>query len=203
MFDTNKQFRIQINGETPKTCLLRFPTDEELATRARQQRVIRQNLGRGKTITKPASNAASVDAELFDKLAIEPGLLDPDEKAAALTKLLRADTLNVEKIPEGFSISLETPFGVVTHHVKLPKQKDVVAYRRASVSIVEQRRSEELRFSLEPGAALYELVSLSSDGYESAVPITHKAMVVNELLAAAEEPDDEHPEIEALAIGTN
>lgn len=203
MFDTNKQFRIQVNGETPKTCVLRFPTDEELAARARQQKVIRQNLGRGKTVTKAAVNAAAVDSELFDKVAIEPGSLDPDEKSAALNKLLRADTGNIEKAAEGYLISLETPFGTVTHKVKLPKQKDVVEYRRACVSIVEHRRSEELRFALEPGATLYELIILSTEGYASAVPITHKSMVVNELLAASEEPDDEHPEIEALAIGKN
>jgi hypothetical protein len=85
--------------------------------------------------------------------------------------------------------------GRVVHVLKIPTQKDILEYGRASVRAVDSRRQQEIRLALEPSADLWAKVRAGVEGYANpeGVPIVHKDVAIVELLAqveAAQEEDD-------------
>lgn len=193
-FPPAKTFTIIVLSGEEKPCTVRFPTDTEWIERARGIKTLRTPLGRGKSETR-AVNAEAADLALYEKIRCD-GAPDLDEYEAAdvIDRLERMKIVCSERIGNRFHVTMRAMGCGLTHVMKIPTKRDTMEYGRESVRVIDQRRSQEIRVSIEPSAALYDRLLDHVDGYEGPVPIIHKDGVVVEvlnLIAAAEDDDPE------------
>lgn len=206
MFDTSKPHEIHILSGKEKAVLLRYPTDEELCERTRRLKTIRRTLGGGRTQFEML-NLAEVNAELFEKVRLAQSqngheeTFDAAEASRCIEKLLFTKVLSIEREGDGFLIEMRVPGpqkgGItVTHALRMPTQKDILDYRRASARSIDGRRHTDIRLSLEPTQQLYDRLVTRTDGYgESHIPIHHKDAVILEIVQQMEaDSDDFDPE---------
>jgi hypothetical protein len=196
MFDQSKELLVKILSGGEKACRVRYPTDAEWAARTRQQKAVRRLLGRGKSQYE-VTGAEEADAALLAKIRLDKDGVEFDvaEAAKVIERLERCQVLDVERAGDRFRIEMRVAGGRVVHVLKIPTQKDVLDYGRASVHAVDGRREQEIRLALEPAAELWAKVRVAVEGYANAeaVPIVHKDVAVVELLAqveALQEEDD-------------
>lgn len=199
MFDSSKSFNIPtIDG---KRCRVRFPTDQEWCDRARKQKLIRRDLGRGKSQYDPA-RTKQIDADLFARIREDEDgpEFDQHEAAYVIDRLDRATVQSVERNANEYTITLRVPGekgGVNTVHVlRVPSQKQADDYADASAPPpIHGERVTELRVFLEPAGPLYDAVLVRNEGYAGAVPIIHKLAAVTAMLrdvqSRTEEDDPE------------
>lgn len=195
MFNSSNEFVVPIISGHLKECKLRFPSDEEWCKRARKQRVIRRALGRGRWQYEPVDPEA-IDAELFATIRLdqdgEP--FDEADASTALAKLELAVASDAERSGPGYRIGLKVPQAVTAHILRIPTQKQMLDYRRASVNIIDARRHQEVRVLLEPAGTLYDKLVESVEGYTGPVPIIHKAAILTELQATIDAESEESSE---------
>lgn len=170
MFDPTKEFLVKILSGTEKACRVRYPPDEEWCARTRRQKAVRRLLGRGRSQYEVAGTEES-DAALLAKIRLDNdgAEFDAAEAAKVIERLERCQVLDIERAGDRFRIEMRVAGGRVAHFLKIPTQKDVLDYGRASV-----------------------------EGYANpeAVPIVHKDVAVVELLAQVEafqEEDEPEP----------
>ncbi len=207
MFDTTKQFEIAIQSGGRKTAVVRWPTDEEFAARAKARKIVRKTLGRGKTSTDTMGHAEA-DAELWKRIVIEaPEGIDEAEIGAFLARLTFTDALEVERHGGEITITLQVtdftrggdPVFVTRHTLRLPTQRQIRDYSLRSVSRVDQGRQQVITTKLEAGGELYDQLLVSVEGYGTGeaklpTPLPHKDDVVMELLGATAVAEDDDPE---------
>lgn len=201
-FDGTQKFGIRIQSGGEKRCVVRFPADAEWCDHTRAQVSVRRTMGRGRS-TMESAGAEKADAELFaairaDEAAVE---FDAADAGAVIEKLQRAEVEDSAREGDVFRIKLRVLGGVLTEHVlRMPTQKQMQEYGRASTRWVSARRAQEIRTFLEPSGALYDKLSVTVSGYAGAPSIAHKAAAVNELLSQLAELDEdaELPEASAL-----
>ena len=148
MFDQSKEFIVKILSGGEKVCTVRYPTDEEWCARTRAQKAIRHILGRGRTEYE-VHNAEEADAELFAKLRKDQDgpEFDSAEAAKVIERLERCQVLDAEREGDRFRIEMRVAGGRVVHALRIPTQKDVLEYGRASVRAVDSRRQQEIRLA--------------------------------------------------------
>ena len=199
MFGSIKEYRIRIASGGIKECVLRFPTNAELCERARKQRALRFNLGRGKSKYDPG-NVLKVDGEFFAKIRIDKDgqPFTDTESAKALSKIEDARVEDVQRDGDAYRVEMAVPGGHVAHTLRIPLQDDVVEYgRSASPPSIDTSRSSEIRVRLEPALKLWEKIKVDVSGYASdvEVPVIHMdaaiVAVLNQVEADLEEPDPE------------
>ncbi|MGQ9686624.1 MAG: hypothetical protein ACUVT2_10020 [Thiobacillaceae bacterium] len=195
MFDASKQFVVKILSGEEKQATVRFPSDAEWCERAQRQRLVRRLLGRSKSQYE-AVNSEAVEAELFARIRLnEDGAsFDEAEAAKVIARLERVSVVAVERTGNRYRIELAVPGARTVHLLRIPSQKDVLEYSRASLHVTEGRRQQEIRVSLEPAGRLYDKLIESTTGYMGAVPIIHKSAAVSELLAEIEAEAEEEGE---------
>lgn len=196
MFDSSKSFVVPINSGGRKECKVRFPSDAEWCERARKQRSIRRFLGRGKSESEVVDTSAT-DADLFARIRVDQDgpVFDEAEAAAVLAKLERTSIESCEREGDHFRIALKVPGALTEHLVRMPTVKEMDAHETSSVRITGARRAQEVRGFLEPSGELYDAIQRSATGYDSKVPIVHKAAVVGEvLIQLASDDEDAIPE---------
>jgi len=192
MFDVSREFEIRIISGGDKTCRVRFPTDEEWIARAAKQRLVRRMLGRGKSsYDAPADDTANLELlqEIRKDADGEP--FDEAEAANIIARLERVASLDVERIADEYQIGLGVPGGATLHVLRIPSQKDVLEYSRASLHVTEARSRQEIRVSLQPAGKLYDKLAIRTEGYAGSVPIVHKAAAITELLAAIQGEEED------------
>ena len=179
----------------PKTAVLRLPTNQEMLDRLAQQKSIRRTIGRRKSQTEfvPKTKA---DLDLFNRIRLGKGPeFDEFEAANAISKLTFCEVTDCERVGDEYRITLNTPFGVTVHTVRIPIQRDITIYRRTVVSSVDlPHGQEELRYRIEPAVDLYNSVVSKIEGYAESiqpldVPPHHKSAVVVELVQAIDDLD--------------
>lgn len=186
--------KILLSGEE-KRCTVRLPTDAEWIERARGIKTIRTPLGRGKSETR-AINSEQADLALYEKIRVDGAPdLDQFEASEVISWIEYVRIRESGRDGNRFHVTMRA-LGVepLTHVLKIPTKRDTIEYGRESVRVIDQRRSQEIRVSIEPSAALYDRLLDRVDGYEGPVPIIHKDAVVVEvlnLIAAAEDDDPE------------
>jgi hypothetical protein len=200
LFNREVEFTASIISGGKLTATMRFPTDQELCDRARKLKLVRRNLGRGKS-QSDAGNSIEVSAELFERIRVEGENFTPEDAAAFVAKIDKCEVIEVEREGNIFHITMEVPGATVQHSLRMPTQKELVEYGRSSIHAVDDRRSTEIRLRLEPGGELWAKLLVRFTGYKSsdhgAVPITHKDAAVSEVIAQVQrlEEEDESPEL--------
>jgi hypothetical protein len=213
MLDLSKPITVPILSGTQKLVKVMFPSDALWCERARNQRVVRQFLGRGKSQTDDDKNTDRLNHDLLAKIRSGPQddpTLTPAEATLVIGKLERARVSSVDREGDTFRIVLRTALGEVTHVVGIPTAEQMLMHERQSTKTTEGRRNQEIRGFLEPSGELYNRIAKSTEGYAAtayvntlsqsggvslepgiAVPIVHKVAVVAELLAQINAEDDE------------
>ena len=195
MFDSSKQFVVKILSGGEKQCTVRYPSDTEWGERAQKQKLVRRLLGRSKSQYE-ALNGETVDAELLARIRLdEDGApFDEAEAAKVIARLERVTVAAVERTGNKYRIELAVPGGRTVHVLRIPSQKDVLEYSRASIHVTDGRRQQEIRVSLEPAGRLYDKLVESTEGYAGAVPVIHKSAAISELLAEIDSEGEDDAE---------
>lgn len=197
-FNREAHFDVKIISGEEKVATLRFPTDQELCDRARKLKLVRRNLGRGKTQSE-AGNGVELSADLFARIRVDKDgpVFDDSDAAAFIGRLDRCEVSDVEREGNQFRVTMKVPGTTVEHVLKMPTQKDLIDFGRNSMTAIDDRRQSEIRLKLEPSGDLWGRMVVSVEGYEGeghgAVPITHKDAALNEVIAQVqrlEEDDD-------------
>lgn len=183
----------------PKVAVLGLPTNQQMIDRFWKQKSIRRSLGNGKSQSEFQPNLKA-DLELFNALRQDKGPeFDEYEASNAIGKLIYCEVKDCEAVNDQYRITLKTPFGDTVHTVGLPTLKDIALYRRSLVSATDlPHGQEELRFRIEPAAALYDSVVAGVTGYATGiiakdVPVHHKSAVVADLVQAFDANTDLDP----------
>lgn len=203
MFDATQPFIVEISSGGIRRCELNYPSDQDWKQRAQRQRILQQNLGRGKS-TSSLTPIEDWDLELFTKLLRSKPEVEFDlfEASMVLDRLAAADVVKSEVTNDSIMVRLAV-FGVatgptpgadfdelfagrrtVTLTLKAPRRKDVIEYGREAVKTVNTRNASETRVSIEPAERLFDRLLLSSSGYaeNSPIPIVHKDAAIVELI---------------------
>lgn len=189
MFDSRKEYEVRIPSGGIKTCVLRFPTDDQFIARTRAQRTIRRESGG--VVTSEAPNTHRANLELFEQIRIDKDGVPFDEFEAtkAIERIERIEVIGCDRAGEEFAVRMRVPGGEVVHRLRVPMQADIVAYARGSVHRRDQRRESVTIIDLTPAGVLWGKISAGVDGYAegSVVPITHKDAAIVEMLSEMEE----------------
>ena len=198
MFDSRKEYEVRILSGGLKTCVLKFPTDDQWIAHTRAQRTVRRMAGG--LLTTEVPNAHRANLELFEAIRLDKdgAAFDEFDATKAIGRIERIEIVESERIGEEFAIRLKVPGGIVTHRLRVPTQADIVAYGRGSVQRRDQRRESVTTVDLTPAGVLWNKVIAGIEGYAdgSMVPIIHKDAAIVEMLQAMEEAlaDDADPE---------
>ena len=191
-FDTSKHFTVPIISGGEKRCVLRWPTDQEWAQRARSLRIVTQQLGRNRSQTDTV-NEDRVNAELFTKIRIDQDgpPFDEAEAASAIRRLDRTLITDVDRDGAHYRIHLRAAGCDLLHVLRIPTKAEELRYRKAAVHIFDLRRQVEARLNLEASQELYDAVHVAHEGYAGPVPIVHKEAALREMLDQLQQLDEE------------
>lgn len=209
LFDRNKKFELNVpsadHESGRKTCIVRFPTDIEFCDR--QRKLINVLKRTGDVSKNEQLNVETSANDLFDKILVSKPEGTEFESADALlimSKLEKADLVEVTRV-DGRTFAIElVVFGNkhVTHVLRIPSQKVIMEWGRATLVIRNRKQTTETIIALEPAAAVYGKCFISHEGYagedKSAlpVPIVHIAAAVNALINSVnEDSDSPDPEV--------
>jgi hypothetical protein len=195
LFDASKPIVVPILSGCEKRCEVRFPTDEEWGTWARQQRTIRHFLGRGKSQSEDI-DLPKINAELFRKIRTDKDGPEFDDAEAGMVigRVERSQVVDIQREGVNYRIEMKVPGARVSHVLRMPTAKEMQDHDRASTSVVAARRSVETRAFLEPSGMLYDKLHQSHDGYTGSIPIIHKSAAVSEVIAQLAIEGDDDPE---------
>lgn len=187
MFDRNAVKTVGILSGTRKTCSVRFPTDAEWAARSRGIKMVRQQIGRGKSKPVP-QDREKVDAALFAAIRVDKdgAEFDAAEAGQVIDAIEACKVAEVEMLTNEAVLSLEVGKVETKHRLRFPFSSEQLRYERLSISRIDAGRWMEVRVAMEPAGDLYDALSLGFEGYAgeglTAVPLNHKFAVVHELL---------------------
>src|ERR1700675_3429883 len=117
-------YPIALLNPADKTCVLRLPTTAELLTYLGSQRSLYRTIGRGGESTEVDNPKA--DQALFRAIRLDKGSdWDDAEALYALNTITRTLIPDCGREGNLYVISLATIFGVTTHTVSIPLQKDM------------------------------------------------------------------------------
>jgi hypothetical protein len=192
LFDTSKNFTVPIISGEEKRCVLRWPTDQEWAQRARSLRIVTQQLGRSKSQTETV-NEDRVNAELFAKVRVDKDgpPFDEAEASAAIQRLDRTLITEATRHGANYEIALRAAGCDLLHVLRIPTKAEELRYRKAVVRVFDLRRQVEARLNLEASGELYDAVHVSHEGYAGPVPIVHKEAALREMLNDLQQLDEE------------
>lgn len=187
MFDTTKPFIVEIVSGGIRRAIVRYPTDDEWCQRVKAQRILRHDIGRGRSTSEVTPLLQHDDALFRVLLNGSKPEADFDDYEASLV----IDTLAKAEVAESASLSdaqlrvTLAVFGKVetVHLLRSPRRKEVVDYGRAAVKVTHLQRGAETKLMLEPSGRLYDELIISTEGYESTslIPIVHKDAVIVEV----------------------
>ncbi len=207
-FDRNKILTVAIQSGGRKACSVRYPTDAEWCARARSQKNVRQQIGRGKTKPVPQHTEA-MDAKLFAAIRQDVDGMDftAVEAAAVVSALDQSKVDTVEFLADRAIVAMTAGSEETVHELRLPTKDQTVRHDRGTWSRVDSRNMSEVRIFLEASGDLYDELFIQQSGYAgdglTAVPIDHKFSVIFELLADLERLEQEDPELLTLVAGRN
>lgn len=187
VFSSKRIYTISIPGPDGEVAYrVRFPTDAEWCTRARRLIAVRRNLGRDATQTE-YRDELPIGLELVEKLLAE-GSPKPDEwDAKTILDELQLCELSPEtgQADTFYLVEMKVLRATVRHRLKVPTQKQIGEYNRESLRATGRRNSVEYRSPLEPSGELWDRLQIGVEGYDdiSSVPIIHKKVAVEELIA--------------------
>lgn len=186
LFDAREPFIVDIVSGGKRTCTVRYPTDKEWIERQNKLRIVRRDLGRGKSQTDRVRTEL-IDDALF-RAIVKDTSADFDEYEAALVieTLMRADVdlAGVEKLGEETKIGMEVFGGrQVEFRFRNPRRRAIVEYNNAVVSVENNKRGQEVRVFMAPSAELFDAHLIEATGYAvgSAIPIVHKDAAIYQL----------------------
>lgn len=199
MFRKTNTYAIEILSDGIKECKVRWPTDEEWATFFRARRIVRRQLGGGRSVSEfPDNDKAS--AALLAKIRLEPdkATFDDAEAEDVITRLTKCELNEIQRQGVNFVIDQAVIGGDVQHVLRIPSSKQRRKHENASTSTIDGSRERITRIFIEPSGDLYDDIAVSSKGYEGEVPLIHKWAAVNAMFEAIDAIMQEpRPEVSA------
>jgi hypothetical protein len=199
MFRKTNTYIIEILSDGIKECKVRWPTDEEWAAFFRARRIVRRQLGGGRSVSEfPDNDKAS--AALLSKIRLDPdgAAFDDAEAEDVITRLTKCELNEVQRQGVNFVIDQAVISGDVQHVLRIPSSKQRRKHENASASSIDGNRERVTKIFIEPSGDLYDDIAVSSKGYEGEVPLIHKWAAVNALFEAIDAIMQEpRPEVSA------
>ena len=187
-----------------KAVSVRFPTDDEFASRQRKMKTIISRQSGGSSTTETQGQEAA-DMDLLSKITKgENGevIAQPDTEACdefeagkVLGKLTEAESQEAERDGEYIVVPVKVLGGVITRHtVRMPSEKEIRKYRKGAFSFIDLRHGkQELKSNLLAIGDFYDLLKVQTEGYAPGVkvPLVHKVPVISELMSVLDDLDNQ------------
>lgn len=189
MFNTKATIEFEIPGENgSKVARLRFPTDQEWASRSMRKKIIQRNVGRGTTQIEQVDHS-NVDFDIFNQVKQEDSAeIDAYEAQMILDKIAYAEVIEFESGAGEYIITLATAVGDTTHRLRIPTAKEIMQYRRSFARVADlPHGKQQISINLEAVTPLYDALKKSAEGYSADVPIIHKSAVLRAAVDAVEQ----------------
>ena len=184
MFDSTAIIEISARGSAGiQAITIRWPSDEEWATRVRGRKIIVRRLGRGQSET--SSESGEVDLALYNKITTNGA---PPLSAAEATRIIDAIATceATDVIVDGTqaTVELHVVSGPVKHQLTIPTAEQVLSFRRSAVRLIDLPfNKQEVRVNPDAGAKLWEACQGKSDDYTGGViPSLHKDAAVRAVI---------------------
>jgi hypothetical protein len=173
-----------------KTAVVGLPTEDQLAAYLNSKKLLRWDLGRGKSKTTFVNNRKA-EHQLFRQIRLDSGLpFDEYEISYVITKVLHHEHAECKKRGDNYEITLQTLFGDVVHQLRVPSGNEVHRYCRTFSTSTEMPHGlREIRTHAGAGCTLYDACVVGIQGYDasyttSSVPAHHKCAAVLALVDA-------------------
>jgi len=199
-FNCDGQIEILLKREN-KTCMVRFPSDDELETRQRGIRTIIHKQGPDATVTR-VEGVDEANDELLGRIRQDTGgaEFEPAEASLVIERVVRAEADEATREGEAYAIPIKVMGGVLTtHRLRIPKESEIRAYRKAAYCFVDKRHGkQQLKMFLGAIGDFYDKLAKEqtvAEGYDEGtpIPVCHKVAAVTELVhimdAEGEEED--------------
>lgn len=191
LFDHRLEKTLRLPVPSSKRCRLRFPTDQEWVEAHRRVKLVRQNLGRGKSRTE-TYGVEEGHQQLFNEIRqddAEP--FDEVEASRIIETLTMAEAEPAKPNGSGCTIPLLVVGDVETlHSMRYPSLKNQRRYDREATTVTTLGGGNvEIRGNLEVTGQLYDDLLIEARGYAEGarVPLAHKQAVISELMASLAE----------------
>lgn len=179
MLNTPELIEVKLLGnEGIRKTFVRMPSDQEWIERQRKRPIEVRVLGRGRSETK-VRDSREEDLRLYNVIRCENSLdLDEYEASLVINNIAKADTLSVEKNPDGYMVKVETVAGVLEVVMKTPSVRDWQIYSETRSRIISSRTGTEIFINLASGGRLFDACVLEA----RQIPVIWKAAAANALI---------------------
>ena len=190
VFDSSRRFRIKLIT-VRKSCLVRFPDDNEWAERCRRVRLVDVSRGRRKS-QQHTEGVEAAESALFDRIRFEEvdapvDDFDDAERCEVIDRLTLADVVDAEVDNyTAVEVTLAVVGGVDTvHRLTMPSARLKRDFERDSSDVNQEGRRTIYRANTGVVGGYYGQLFVSATGYAEGTkpPLCHKIAVVNELTA--------------------
>jgi len=188
MFNTADTITISLRvagvGKTDVT--VRWPTDDEWATHRKRSRLLMRQLGRG--ASEYDNDTANADLKLYETIKLNGAPpLSTGEATVVIRTIAKAEVTKAELGADEAEAELQILTGRVNHTLRIPTLDEVRKLNKSTKYITLQYNTQEVRSSVEAGAALYDACGGKADGYAGAVPNIHKDAVIRQVINEIEQ----------------
>jgi hypothetical protein len=176
MFDISAEIVLPAPARLGGELTVRWPSDAEWIARLKARKFIQRRLGRGVTQTIPPK-PSEVDLKVYEAISLNGTPALSMAEACQVLDAIGACSAISGKI-EGMTatIELNLPTGVVTHHIKVPSAEQMNEYKLSSFKVLDLPFSQqEITYTPEAGGRIWDACDPKVEGYQGAVPVTHKA----------------------------
>jgi hypothetical protein len=187
MFDIKAEIefpaQVASTGFAPVPVVVRFPTDEEWALRARARKILIRRLGRGVSETI-APEPSEADVRLYQAIALNGApAMTPAEAVRVLEAIGVTDVTDVRMTGADAEVDMTVAGSTVMHALRMPSADQVVTFRRQAFRMLDlPYNQQELRVNADAGAKLYDQLGGKSDDYVNGIPAVHKDAAVRAVI---------------------
>lgn len=197
MFDMKAEIGLTLQSEEgPKKIVVRYPSDEQFMDWRRKKKVVQKDLGRRSFKIDPAKPEPA-DLALLNAIRVDKDGPSIDEAEAyhIIGQLSECEVLSrPDREGASYIVKMKIMRKLMTAHtLRIPSVKERMDYQRDRSSVIfGQYGQQEIRINLRAAGDLYDKLKVAVTGYQGAIPVAHKAEIVNVLL---QEIDAEQEEV--------
>ena len=165
---------------------MRWPADDEWAAHRKRSKLLMRQLGRGASEVDNDTSAA--DLKLYETIKLNGAPpLSQGEATSIIRAIGKAEVVDCRLGADEAEAELQILTGRVHHTVRIPTMDEVRKLNKTTKYITLQYNSQEVRTSVEAGAALYDACGGKADGYAGSVPNIHKDAVIRQVIIEIEQ----------------
>lgn len=188
MFDANTTITmggLRVAGVGKVDVTVRWPTDAEWSQHRNGSKALMHQLGRG--ASELDTDTGEADAKLYEAIKLNGAPpLSVGEASYIIGVIGKCEVTGVELGADEAEVHLQIFSGRVKHTVRIPTLDEVRKLQRKVRYLTLPYGRQQVKTSLEAGAALWDACNGKAEGYAAEVPSLHKDVAIRQVVAEVE-----------------